>query len=171
MFTKLFWIEGPWLGHLAVSARPRGGDWLEEELRGWRCEGIDVIVSILVPEEVRDLDLEQEKARSEAIGIEFLSFPIMDRDIPARGGDIQLFLREIDSKLSHGRSVVIHCRQGIGRAGLIASALLIERGFKPESAIQRISAARGVPIPETREQRFWIDSFAATLTANPTVAN
>jgi protein-tyrosine phosphatase len=171
MFTKLFRIEGPWQGQLAVSARPRGGDWLEEELHGWRGEGIDVIVSLLVPEEVDDLDLLHEKACSETSGIEFLSFPITDRDIPARGADIHHFLGEIDLRLNQGKSVVIHCRQGVGRAGLIVSALLIERGLKAESAIQRVSAARGVPIPETREQRLWIDSFAAALMANPTAAS
>ncbi len=167
MFTELFRIEGPWPGHLAVSARPRGGDWLDEELLAWRSAGIDVVVSLLVPEEAVDLDLEQEKAYSAANGIEFLSFPIADREVPAPGMDIHRFLLEITSKLGQGKNVVIHCRQGIGRAGLIASALLIEQGLNPVNAIRRVSAARRSPIPETHEQRMWIESFAS----NPTAAN
>jgi hypothetical protein len=40
------------------------------------------------------------------------------------------------------------------------------RGFwriSPSEAIQRVNAARRAPVPETAEQRAWIDSFAATL--------
>ena len=33
MGTKLYWVDGPWLGKLALAARPRGGDWLCDELK------------------------------------------------------------------------------------------------------------------------------------------
>ena len=36
MHTELYWIPGPWLGRLAIMPRPRGGDWLEDEIRSWR---------------------------------------------------------------------------------------------------------------------------------------
>ena len=38
--TKLYWISGPWAGKLAIAARPRGGDWLEDEIRDWKNGGI-----------------------------------------------------------------------------------------------------------------------------------
>ena len=163
MFTELFPVEGPWPGRLAISARPRGGDWLEEEIGSWRKDGIDIVVSLLVPEEASDLDLDQERAMSEANGIEFYSFPIVDRSVPSPSLDMHRFLRELDSKLSQGKSITIHCRQGIGRAGLIAAVLLIERGLMPAAAIERVGTSRRIPIPETDEQRLWIESFAATL--------
>ena len=31
MWTSLYWIDGPWKGKLALSGRPRGGDWLKDE--------------------------------------------------------------------------------------------------------------------------------------------
>jgi protein-tyrosine phosphatase len=167
MFTELFQVEGPWLGRLAISARPRGGDWLNEEMSAWRRAGVDIVVSLLEPGEAADLDLEQEKAHSEANGIEFYSFPIVDRSVPARSMDVHALLSELDSKLSQGKNAIVHCRQGIGRAGLIAATLLIERGLRPEEAMRRLSAARRVPIPETDEQRLWIESFAAALARKP----
>jgi len=163
VFTELFQVEGPWPGRLTVSARPRGADWLEEEIQAWRRAGIDVVVSLLEPEEAADLDLELERVHSEANGIEFRSFPIPDRSVPSPGTDTQKFLSQLDSKLSLGKNVTIHCRQGIGRAGLIAAALLIEQGLGPGEAIQRVSTARHIPVPETEEQRVWIESFAASL--------
>lgn len=167
MFTPLFWIEGPWPGHLAISARPRGGEWLEEEIAVWRQMGIRVVASLLEPEEAADLSLQDEGGASEKNGIKFYSFPITDRSVPAPGSQIHAFLNKVGGALSRGENAAIHCRQGVGRAGLIASALLVEQGLAPEIAIARVSAARGVPIPETDEQRQWIDSFAASLAPKP----
>ena len=36
MNPDLFWITGPWRGRLAIATRPRGGEWLGDEIRGWR---------------------------------------------------------------------------------------------------------------------------------------
>jgi protein-tyrosine phosphatase len=167
MFTELFRIEGPWPGQLAISARPRGGDWLEEEIVAWRRAGVDVIVSLLEPWEAADLHLENEASQSEVTGIQFFSFPIVDRSVPFSSSDIHGFLGRIDAKLSQGKNVAVHCRQGVGRAGLMAAALLIERGLSPEDSICRVSAGRRVPIPETEGQRLWLESFAATYARKP----
>ena len=51
MWTELYWVDGPWLGKLALAARPRGGDWLEDEMANWRRAGIDTVLSLLTPEE------------------------------------------------------------------------------------------------------------------------
>jgi protein-tyrosine phosphatase len=162
MFTELFRLEGPWPGWLAISARPRGGEWLDQEMRAWRSAGVDIVVSLLEPAEAADLELADERTHSEANGIEFHSFPIPDRSVPA-GFDIRKFVSDLDSKLTQGKNVAIHCRQGIGRAGLIAAALLIEQGLGPGEAIHRVSIARHIPIPETEEQKLWLESFAASL--------
>jgi hypothetical protein len=49
---------------------------------------------------------------------------------------------------------------------LVAACLLVARGMEPESAVTSLSAARGVTVPETLEQRQWIDRFAAVLDRN-----
>lgn len=69
--------------------------------------------------------------------------------------------------LRQGKGVAIHCRQGVGRAGMIAASLLVEQGVPPAEAIRRVSAARGIQIPETPEQRLWIEDFAATPAPRP----
>jgi hypothetical protein len=82
VWTKLHWIEGPWPGKLALAARPRSGDWLEDEITSWRRKGVDTILSLLTQEEERDLDIAMEAAETRAQGLTFLSFPIRDRDVP-----------------------------------------------------------------------------------------
>ena len=60
MKTHFYWIDGPWPGHLGILPRPRGGDWLDEEMRSWKDAGADVVVSLLMPGESIEFDLEQE---------------------------------------------------------------------------------------------------------------
>lgn len=67
--------------------------------------------------------------------------------------------------LSSGKNVLVHCRQGIGRTGLVAACLPINKGLEPEAAVDLLSKVRGVPIPETQEQRCWIDKYAAKVGA------
>src|SRR6202453_4760101 len=79
MWTELYWIDGLWPGKLALAARPRGGDWLEDEMASWRRAGIDTVLSLLTSEEEQDLDLRREAQEAKAKGIKFGSLPIPDR--------------------------------------------------------------------------------------------
>jgi hypothetical protein len=42
---------------------------------------------------------------------------------------------------------------------------LINKGWEPEAAIKLLSAVRGIDIPETPEQRRWIEKYAAQVGA------
>ena len=162
MLTELHWVDGPWRGRLAVAARPRGGDWLEDEITNWRRAGVQGLLSLLTPEEERDLDLTNEARVVAANGLGFRSLPIPDRQVPPSDSALSQTLEKMDADLTSGQNLVVHCRQGIGRTGLVAACLLVTRGIDPEVAIRRVSAARGLPVPETEEQRRWIDHYAAT---------
>ena len=157
--TPLNWVDGPWPGRLSLAARPRGGDWLKDELSAWHAAGVDVILSLLTPEEERDLDITGEASEARAEGMAFLSFPICDRRTPESQKDLAELLHQLDNELASGRNVVVHCRQGIGRTGLVAACLLLSKGLKPETAITQLSQARGITIPDTIEQRLWIENY------------
>lgn len=92
------------------------------------------------------------------------SFRIVDRSVPESHSATIHLIERLDGDLSKGKSINIHCRQGIGRSSLIAASLLIAKGILPEEALKRISKARHAPVPETAEQREWIDSLASSLT-------
>lgn len=97
------------------------------------------------------------------MGIAFLSFPVEDRGVPASPGETLKLIRELDQYLAGGKSVGIHCRQGIGRSSLIAACLLVSAGETPNHAFKRLSRARGCEVPETAEQRQWVEAFAPKL--------
>jgi protein-tyrosine phosphatase len=161
--TELHWVDGPWRGKLALAARPRGGDWLPDEMSLWRGSGVATVVSLLKEHEERDLDLKAERSEAEKQGLTFLSFPIVDRDVPASQSKFGEMLEGLHRELANGKGVVIHCRQGIGRTGLVAACLLVSDGLHPEEALERLKAARGVEVPETAQQRLWIKNFAGAL--------
>lgn len=163
MSTQLYWVDGPWFGKLALGARPRGGDWLEDEMVAWRRAGIDTVLSLLTPEEEQELDLKREAHEAKARGMKFASLPISDRQVPNSESEVSAALDRVDADLAAGKNVVVHCRQGIGRTGLVAACLLVAKGLTPEAAVRTLIAARGVPVPETVEQRDWIDHYAAVL--------
>jgi protein-tyrosine phosphatase len=165
MRKELYWVDGPWRGKLAMAARPRGGDWLSADVAGWKRAGADTVLSLLTPEEENDLDLRQEAGEIKRQGMEFTSFPIPDRQIPKSEAKWAELLEEVTGVLSEGKNVVVHCRQGIGRSGLVAACLLVRKGISPGAAVEMASAARGISVPETNEQRDWIDHYAVGLGA------
>jgi protein-tyrosine phosphatase len=163
MKAHVYWIEGPWPGRLAIVPRPRGGDWLEDEIQAWRQAGLDRVVSLLTPDEVADLDLSKEAVWCQAHAIQFLSFPIPDRSVPASRHAVLALVQQLEQALAAGERIAVHCRQGIGRSPLLAACLLVAAGEEPDTALQQISAARGCAVPETVEQQEWVKACIPAL--------
>jgi protein-tyrosine phosphatase len=132
-------------------------------MASWRRAGIDTVFSLLTPDEERDLDLKREANEVRLHGMTFASLPIPDRQVPNSESEVSAALDRLDADLSSGKNVVVHCRQGVGRTGLIAACLLIMKGLSSGAAVDTLSAARGTQVPETAEQRRWIDHYAAVL--------
>jgi protein-tyrosine phosphatase len=164
MPTRLYWLDEEWPGRIALSARPRGGDWLPDEIADWKRNGVSTVISLLEPQEEKDLDLQNEGAEIRHQELDFVSFPIADRKVPKSEAALVKTLEKLDKSLLNGGNILVHCRQGVGRSGLVAACLLVKRGMSPVAALERVSAARGVMVPETEEQREWIDHYAAALT-------
>ena len=160
--SGLHWIEIPAAGRIAISARPRADDWLETEVGEWKASGLDVVVSLLEREEVSELGLQREAEFCRASGIEFVSFPIPDRGVPETRSDALQIANSIASGVAKGRSIAIHCRAGIGRSSMIAACALICSGIEAGDALALIKEARGLSVPDTDEQRYWIEAFGRT---------
>jgi protein-tyrosine phosphatase len=145
-----------WPGKLFVSSRPRGGDWLSDEAENWLRSGIQTVVSLLTQDEESELDIESEAEEVTKHGMKFISYPIPDRGIPGSSSAAFQMLDAVFDELQRGKSVLVHCRQGIGRSGLVAASLLVLDGEEPRAAIESVSKARGVRVPETADQEQWI---------------
>ncbi|HZV05374.1 MAG TPA: protein-tyrosine phosphatase family protein [Gemmataceae bacterium] len=163
MRAEVYWIEGPWSGRLAIMPRPRGGDWLEDEIASWQRLGVDEVVSTLTKEENAELDLVREQEACIAGKIAFVAFSIEDRSIPASRAATLDLVRGLEQELASGKKIAIHCRQGVGRSALLAACVLAAGGAEPASAWERIAVARGCAVPDTSEQREWVMRFAREM--------
>ena len=97
--------------------------------------------------------------------IQWYHFPIQDMCIPDKRikdtwSEISVGLR---STITHGGNVLIHCRGGLGRSGMIAARILVELGWDPEPAIQKVREVRPGAIETTDQESF---VFAASDSGN-----
>jgi len=155
----IYWIQHAEPPRLAIVARPRGDEWLEQDLANLKRGGIDTLVSLLMPDEAADLGLATEAELARQTGIDFISYPIPDRTTPVDSTGFGLLISRLAETVRVGRHVGAHCRGCIGRATVTTAAVLIKLGVKPADALALIEEARGCPVPDTREQRNWILRF------------
>ena len=84
-------------GVLATTPRPRGGDWLEDDVRRWGLHGVGIIVSLPVP----------------------------DLGVPADAAGFIERVHALAGRLCDGASIAVHCRQSVGRSGLLSVSIAI----------------------------------------------
>jgi len=160
MPPDIFWIKAAGLGRLAVMPRPRGGHWLEDEILHLKQSGIGTLVSMLTPEEESLLDLQDEGPLARRHGLDFVSHPIPDRDVPRSVREMWALASSLAEQFREGRQIAVHCRMGIGRSPLLLACILVSTGLEPDEAWKAIGDARGCVVPDTEEQRAWLDRTA-----------
>jgi protein-tyrosine phosphatase len=138
---EVFWVKGEPAASLAIVLRPRGGDWLKDELLRMRREGIQTLVSLLEPQEAAYLGLEDEGRIAEETGLHFLSHPIPDVHVPQNPSSFREFVSDLARRLKDGEKIGVHCRGSIGRATVTAACTLIHLGWSPKDALAAIGGA------------------------------
>src|SRR5690349_21020695 len=92
---QIYWVKTNNKGKLAIIPRPRGDDWLEEEIISLKNFSVGVIVPLLQSPEIKELGLEMEEKLSIKHGIKYLPFPIADRDVPSSAYKTINFAKEL----------------------------------------------------------------------------
>lgn len=156
---RLYTIRDLPTGKLSIMSHPRGGDWLTDEIKTLFFEGVDVLVSLLTPEEIAELSLQAEAEICQRQGIIYLTYPILDHHVPPFSSATFALLEELKAYLEQGKHVAIHCWMGLGRSALIAASVLVLSNFTPERACKLLSNARGYSVPETEEQCAWVEAL------------
>jgi protein-tyrosine phosphatase len=137
------------------------GAWWERDLAldvaaiaAW---GASAVVTLIEESEFGLLGVEGLPEAVRAAGMEWVHLPIEDGSVPD-----ERFERawpgvwpQMQTRLSSGERVVVHCRGGLGRAGTVAALVLVECGESPAVAIERVRAARAGAI-ETAGQKRWV---------------
>ncbi|MCJ2085126.1 cyclin-dependent kinase inhibitor 3 family protein [Methylobacterium sp. E-005] len=138
-------VGGPWKRDLTADV---------EVIRSW---GASYVLTLL---ESHEFDLLRVRALPETVreaGMVWLHAPIPDVFIPgpAFEGAWKTIRPRLTERLREGGSVVVHCRGGLGRAGMVAAKLITIMGEDPRRAIERVRDVRPGAI-ETPEQEVYV---------------
>lgn len=143
-------------GTLALSSMPgRGGTYTED---------LDLIADWkpgLVISMTTEVEMIQDGARNFGADIQgrasrWVHLPIEDfgtppKEIVERWPRVGATARQA---LSGGGRVLVHCRGGCGRSGMVVLRLMVECGERPEAALKRLRTVRPCAV-ETNAQMLW----------------
>lgn len=122
--------------------------------------GAAAVVTLIEDHEFELLEVEGLGDAVRARHMDWLHLPIRDVSVPSPAFETSWKAagEGLRARLRDGFDVVVHCRGGLGRAGMIAACLLVELGADAKDAIQNVRAVRPGAI-ETREQERYVQGI------------
>lgn len=137
-------------GTLALSPLPEG----EQPLAALTAFAPALVVTLTETAEMQALGAAGLPDRLARAGIAWLHWPVADYGVPGAGADRGALTARILAVLSGGGRVLVHCRGGCGRSGMVALAVMTAAGEDPAAALARLRAVRPCAI-ETEAQMSW----------------
>lgn len=117
---------------------------IEVDLDTVAAWGAKLVLTLLETAELKALKVSCLGQEIQRRGIEWRHLPIADYSVPTEVFEQQWITqgREIRERLRNGDDVLVHCKGGLGRAGMIAARLLVELGMDPDQAISSVRRVR-----------------------------
>ncbi len=119
----------------------------------------DLLVTLVQAHELKELEIPDLFEQVQAHGMQSCWFPIQDFSTPDSMAGLQALVEQILAALAAGQTVVVHCKGGLGRSGLVAAACLVALGYSPEAAFVAVRQARPGSV-ETLAQEAYVVEFA-----------
>lgn len=106
--------------------------------------GAKLVLTLVELAELKALKVPQLGHEIRRRGIEWRHLPIADYSVPTQDFERQWETqgREIRQMLRNGDDLLVHCKGGLGRAGMIAARLLVELGMEADEAIHAVRRVR-----------------------------
>lgn len=143
-------------GTLGICGLPGRFNTLQKDLDTVTTWVPDLIVSMTESHEMEMPNNGSLGTVFENLDLEWAHFPIADFGIPSGNIDTQwtVLSRRIHDILDRQGRILLHCKGGRGRSGMVLLRILVDRQEDPEKALKRLRAARPGAV-ETDEQFRW----------------
>ena len=117
---------------------------LTQSLTQLKQAGATSVLTLMLESEMHDNHLTNIESLCEEQDMQWFHLPIVDEGAPEETFDLvwAKYKSEIHAILNDNESVVIHCKGGSGRTGIVAAKILLERGADFDSTIEQIKALR-----------------------------
>jgi protein-tyrosine phosphatase len=129
---------------------------LDADLDAIKRWGAAVVVTLV---EASELDALQVPALAQGVparGMRWVHLPIVDVSVPSSAFE-RAWREELPvllAALETGGKVLVHCKGGLGRAGMGAAFLLIETGDAAPAAIRKVRAVRPGAIETPAQEQY-----------------
>jgi len=166
---------GPGRGQIGMTICPGkrgdseyGAQWkrdLATDITTIRAWGASTLITLMESEEMQLHGVETIGEVAKKASLHWYQLPIIDGSIPDNRFDTawphvgQIIL----NRLRSDEKVVVHCRGGLGRTGMIVSALLIETCYTPSKALAAVRAARPGTVETTDQESFVLNYLPRLL--------
>lgn len=106
--------------------------------------GAKLVLTLIEHQEMQMLKVQNLEHEVQSQGMLWRHLPIADFSVPCDEFEQQWLTtsEEIRTLLQSGESILVHCKGGLGRAGMIAARLLVELGMDADLAIAKVRSAR-----------------------------
>lgn len=166
---QVAWVDAGTPGKLGLTLAPGkkqpslfGYVWdrdLKADLAVLRKEHqVDVLVPLIQDHELELLGIPDLVKSAQSAGMAVRRSPIPDLGTPDPK-EAHALAQELVAQLKAGKNVLVHCKGGLGRAGTITTATLIELGMDPAAAMAMVRAARPGAV-ENQAQEDFLLAFA-----------
>ena len=147
-----------------TQSHAMSGRWkrdLEIDLASINSHGYDVVVSLIESEEFVELKVEAfHSGAVQKAGMEWIWVPILDGRTPTQTNHAGL--NKVLAEVKSGKSVFVHCKGGLGRAGSVTAWLLTHFERSAPSAVAETRLARKGAIENIRQES-WVTDHAGRL--------
>lgn len=152
------------LGVTICPGRKDQGRELKADVETLRELGVDLVVCLVSQRELEWAGVSELGSSVRATGMRFFHSSIRDQKVPSMP-TARALVDLIVSTVEAGDAVVVHCMGGLGRSGLIAASVMVQRGVDAVEAVRCVRAVRGLRAVETRAQERFVEDFAGAMHA------
>ncbi|WP_221799768.1 cyclin-dependent kinase inhibitor 3 family protein [Oceanobacter mangrovi] len=137
---------------------------LPTDLKVIKDWGATLVLTLVESHELKSLKVPTLGEEVVQQGMTWLHMPIADYSTPTATFEQRWSSegREVRELLRRGEDILVHCKGGMGRAGMMAARLLVELGNDPEDAIHQVRRVRSGAI-ETPSQLALVRNTKAIL--------